>query len=383
MSFQASADVGSSNTVFKPEIGAMPDGPPPLLVVMKNGKEMPKAIGNSSGNGTSCNTNEVVDSRLGRLRANDVSAHLNVETSHDGQGGNQFTPFPFHNPFDMNSYPITNPPIFDLTMNLPYDSSDLGNRRRRISISNGQIGQIINHEAIFDYDNFSADSFAPSHNLSRQNSLEQNIPMDNVVVTEFPQGSGTQNAMFQPQFQARPAIQPAPAPAPAPAIDALPLSSPPLITPPTTLSQQQITPSPNPNEKLVNTSAPEPPTVVAGVPPPNHQLIYNDEIIFNPNNGPIPGTAAWKKERLLERNRVAASKCRQRKKKAQMKLQDDVNKIEGELKEQKNVVEKLSKVLSVYNAQLKAYFDKNDPESLEKLREYVDLSIQDLTNKDI
>ena len=55
--------------------------------------------------------------------------------------------FPYHNPFDVNSYPITNPPLFDSTMMVPYTTADGVPRRRRISISNGQIGQIINHEA--------------------------------------------------------------------------------------------------------------------------------------------------------------------------------------------------------------------------------------------
>ena len=47
---------------------------------------------------------------------------------------------PFHNPFDVNSYPITNPPIFDSTMTVPYTTDGVP-RRRRISISNGQIGR--------------------------------------------------------------------------------------------------------------------------------------------------------------------------------------------------------------------------------------------------
>jgi hypothetical protein len=381
MTYHASPDVKLINPVLKSDNGALPHGPPTTLplAVMKNSQDIAKTVGNNSiENATNCNRHEGLDSSLSRLKANDMSQHLNVETSHDGQGSHQFTPFPFHNPFDMNSYPITNPPIFDSTMNLPYDSSDHVNRRRRISISNGQIGQIINHEAIFDYENFPGDTFVLSHQMPRQNTTEQNVSLDNIVVLEFSQGSGGQNAMFQQQFQPGPVIQP------ATTIDEIPLSSLSLISPPTSLSQQQITPSPN-DEKPVNSPPAEAraPTVVAGVPPPNHQLIYNDEIIFNPNNGPIPGTAAWKKERLLERNRVAASKCRQRKKKAQMKLQDDVNKIEGELKEQKDVIEKLSRALSFYNLQLKTYFDKNDPESLEKLREFVDLGIQDLLNKEI
>ncbi|QOU18240.1 hypothetical protein BRETT_005302 [Brettanomyces bruxellensis] len=57
---------------------------------------------------------------------------------------------------------------------------------------------------------------------------------------------------------------------------------------------------------------------------PKRQLIYNNEVIFNPNAGPIPGTAAWKRQRILERNRIAASRCRQKKKNLQKRLQQDV-----------------------------------------------------------
>ncbi|ESW98712.1 hypothetical protein KL918_001896 [Ogataea parapolymorpha] len=56
---------------------------------------------------------------------------------------------------------------------------------------------------------------------------------------------------------------------------------------------------------------------------PQQQLFYNNEVIFNPNAGPIHGTSAWKKQRILERNRIAAFKCRQKKKVQQEKLQQD------------------------------------------------------------
>ncbi|KAG7882188.1 hypothetical protein KL905_000318 [Ogataea polymorpha] len=56
---------------------------------------------------------------------------------------------------------------------------------------------------------------------------------------------------------------------------------------------------------------------------PQQQLFYNNEVIFNPNAGPIHGTTAWKKQRILERNRIAAFKCRQKKKVQQEKLQQD------------------------------------------------------------
>ncbi|RCK56446.1 hypothetical protein Cantr_04870, partial [Candida viswanathii] len=38
--------------------------------------------------------------------------------------------FPYHNPFDVNSYPITNPPIFDSTMSVPYTTAEGVPRRR-------------------------------------------------------------------------------------------------------------------------------------------------------------------------------------------------------------------------------------------------------------
>ena len=56
---------------------------------------------------------------------------------------------------------------------------------------------------------------------------------------------------------------------------------------------------------------------------PRRPLIYNNEVIFNPN-GPIPGTNAWKRAKILERNRIAASKCRAKKKNMQKKLEEDV-----------------------------------------------------------
>ncbi|KAG0681017.1 hypothetical protein C6P42_004465 [Pichia californica] len=62
---------------------------------------------------------------------------------------------------------------------------------------------------------------------------------------------------------------------------------------------------------------------------PVRQLMYNNEVIFNPN-GPIPGTNAWKRTKILERNRIAASKCRAKKKNLQKKLQQDVDDLNDE-----------------------------------------------------
>lgn len=49
-----------------------------------------------------------------------------------------------------------------------------------------------------------------------------------------------------------------------------------------------------------------------------------------PNDVKFPGTEAWKRARLLEKNRIAASKCRQRKKIAQLQLQKDFDNLSRE-----------------------------------------------------
>lgn len=196
---------------------------------------------------------------------------------------------PFHNPFDVNSYPITNPPIFDSTMTVPYTTDGVP-RRRRISISNAQIGQIVSHEAYFAED--------------------LDVP---------------------PEFESRPqtsVIEPPPPPPPQP--------------------QPQL------------------PVEIAGVPPPNHQLIYNNEVIYNPENGPIPGTAAWKKERLLERNRIAASKCRQRKKQEQVQIQNNIAKMEKELKKKDAKIAELEYTVELLKASIKSCIEDGNTDRLKQ-----------------
>ncbi|ODV76816.1 uncharacterized protein CANTADRAFT_32986, partial [Suhomyces tanzawaensis NRRL Y-17324] len=196
---------------------------------------------------------------------------------------------PFHNPFDISSYPITNPPLLDSTMMIPYYSSDGVPRRRRISISNGQIGQIINHEALFESELMGFDDPAYPYHPSQGQPHSTGTPV---------------------------------------------------------------------NERDSAREADSSITDAAGVPPPNHQLIYNNEVIYNPNNGPIPGTAAWKKERLLERNRIAASKCRQRKKQAQLQLQNNVTKYEQRLVEAQRKLGNCEKLIALMNSHIDEYFTK-------------------------
>ncbi|SMN21141.1 similar to Saccharomyces cerevisiae YIL036W CST6 Basic leucine zipper (bZIP) transcription factor of the ATF/CREB family, proposed to be a regulator of oleate responsive genes [Maudiozyma saulgeensis] len=68
----------------------------------------------------------------------------------------------------------------------------------------------------------------------------------------------------------------------------------------------------------------------SSIPPPQKQSKYNSYGMYERSAEATPGTTAWKRARLLERNRIAASKCRQRKKVAQLQLQIDYDKINKE-----------------------------------------------------
>lgn len=254
-----------------------------------------------------------------------------------------------HDPFDINSYPITNPPIFDSTMMLPCMMDDGIRRRRRVSISNGQIGQIVNHEAFF-FDSDTVDDELP---MSARDHTVESVTLQPPMKVEY------LRVVPSPR-PSKPHAQPQ---KPDPSDSRLLLSN-------------QV---PVPQQQHAHADLPSfptggPPNAVAGVPPPNHQLIYNNEVIYNPDNGPIPGTAVWKKERLLERNRLAASKCRQRKKHAQKRLQDNVSKYEEQITDLTDKVNGYEELLRNYKlvisnhldncsstAELKRLIESNDP----------------------
>lgn len=236
-----------------------------------------------------------------------AGANLLLEAQQQGQAIPPQFSLPYHNPFDFNSYPITNPPIFDSTMTLPYTSSDGVVRRRRLSISNGQIGQIINHEAFMENRNDLSEARNANNGHHRAGSTSL---MDKSDLSDVPASAES---------------------------DILAVNA-------------------------------------AGVPPPNHQLIYNNEVIYNPNDGPIPGTAAWKRERLLERNRVAASKCRQRKKQAHQQLQESISNYEKLLEDSKKQIKQYELLMSHFKTVIKKSVDSKDTASLKQL---LDLSLSD------
>lgn len=81
---------------------------------------------------------------------------------------------------------------------------------------------------------------------------------------------------------------------------------------------------------------------------PCRQLIYNNQVIFNPA-GPIPGTASWKRQKILERNRIAASKCRQKKKNLQKKLQQDVEDLSKKNSRLESMLSHIKTRLTIYS----------------------------------
>ncbi|CCE62288.1 hypothetical protein TPHA_0C01320 [Tetrapisispora phaffii CBS 4417] len=84
-----------------------------------------------------------------------------------------------------------------------------------------------------------------------------------------------------------------------------------------------------------------------------------------------PGTASWKRTRLLERNRIAASKCRQRKKFAQLQLQKDYDEIRNENRVMKRKLEYYEKLVSKFKKFSEAHLRKCDSnkESLKIIEE--------------
>ncbi|SSD61913.1 uncharacterized protein SCODWIG_03674 [Saccharomycodes ludwigii] len=64
-----------------------------------------------------------------------------------------------------------------------------------------------------------------------------------------------------------------------------------------------------------------------------------------PSSDLIPGTPDWKRARLLERNRIAANKCRQRKKVQQEQFMRDYERLKYENKELKKRIEVLDNII--------------------------------------
>lgn len=267
------------------------------------------------------------ETNISNLHSNLVTAHIQNEPVSRAVTNNlnQFSNFEFSN------YPMTNPPLFDQTMFINYNQSGNPIPGRRISISNGQIGQIVNHEAIYN-DSFFDDPF-DDQEISRSASVNKSSQLPNI----------DQSRVF-------PRHLPQPPQADAPSLSVALLDQPldQLPLPNNLAPQVQVSYSVPAGGDQINNPKSADHALYAGVPPSNYQLIYNNEVIYNPNNGPVPGTAAWKKDRLLERNRVAASKCRRRKKEAQRQLIDDLKEVKADNLKLQNKIKHYKKLFTLF-----------------------------------
>lgn len=309
-------------------------------------------------------------SSMNYMNANNTTGHndasrSSIDTSENklNFGSNSNMNTAFQNPFYVNSYPITNPPLFDSTTLLPIGDGSGSIRGRRISISNGQIGQIVNHQAFFMDEDLTEELCEQSHQLGPQSLQTSAMQVQDESRASrnraaLPRSSdlGYSNINEQAQLVSSPSMNGIKSEFSG-SLDGS------LVT---SISHEGM----NARVDSGNSSTAHN-GGVAGLPPPNYLLIYNNEVIFNPSNGPIPGTAAWRKERLLERNRVAASKCRQRKKHAQQQMQDNMNKVEKQLKEKEALIQEYKRLLGIYNSAVKCHLNGED-RALDSLREHFD-----------
>jgi len=247
---------------------------------------------------------------------------LNNNFNNNGLFSDTLSPFFAPYGIDVSHFPLTNPPIFESALM----TNNNGFPRRRISISNGQIGQIITHD--LKNDDF-YDSQPPP--LPKQNFANDDCNLSNDSKLLYLNQEDVSGVSGVPQVPQVPQIQQPQVP-----------------------QVQQIPPQQVPQIPTQEIPPPPPPQLIKQEPPfnqgptgiPNHKLVYNNEVIFNPDAGPIPGTAAWKKARLLERNRIAASKCRQRKKAANIQLKENLEKYQSQINKLKK--DKL-KLIEFYN----------------------------------
>ncbi|SCV99935.1 LAFE_0B05776g1_1 [Lachancea fermentati] len=225
---------------------------------------------------------------------------------------------PFFQPFgvDVSHFPLTNPPIFQSSL---ANYSD-GPRRRRISISNGQISQLGDETGNFD-------------------DLYYNQPPPLPQRQEFMSAkAATQNNAMD--------VKIAPAHPPHPFVQQ-PTG---LVTQPLEVQPAQM---PSDIEIKDETFGEQHDSRSANMMSPfssqhNQNTHFEQRTRRVSNHEPLPGTAAWKRARLLERNRIAASKCRQRKKVAQQQLQKDVVELSKENREMRRKLDYYEKLVSKF-----------------------------------
>lgn len=187
----------------------------------------------------------------------------------------------FHiDPQDIQNFLLLNPPLTEYSEYAYQQQPDMV-PKRRLSISNGQIGQI--QMMVNDYYAPSV-SISPAQQAGAGGSSDGNDLLDPLPVLAA--GHGGRSNTVAPH------------------------------------SHSHSHSNSNSNSNSQSTV----PIQVDSNGVPTRPLIFQNQVIFDPNN-PIPGTTAWKKQRVLERNRIAASKCRLKKRERERKEKDELERL--------------------------------------------------------
>lgn len=256
-----------------------------------------------------------------------TNTHYNNTIGDDNDISTNLKPLFKNYNIDITQWPLTNPPIFENILSTQDDSDYLNNnsaeepeaseihppfhgtvekdrRRRRVSISNGQIDQLNNDLLQMDqlycsqpplYPRLLINNMLQSNTMVNTNSYEEDPNRDNL-----PSNEDDSNKVYSNRKN----------------------------------SQEPITvKSESDGGKLRSSSS--------------NQLGKKGgaKRILPPSNTLIPGTPEYKKARLLERNRIAAMKCRQRKKVERDIMVRDYDRIIAENKDLKRKVQELEALL--------------------------------------
>ncbi|QLL32290.1 hypothetical protein HG536_0C04590 [Torulaspora globosa] len=287
---------------------------------------------------------------------------------------------PFFQPFgvDASHLPLTNPPIFQSSLT----RFDEPVRRRRISISNGQISQL--GEDLETVENLYNTQPPPLPQRFDHQAVKPQFYEPATAATD-----GEKNGFMHMRDEAGIQQKMANSVGKLPSWDAPAVKDEKLVDNLLQDTGDNRNGIPNANA----TSVPLPPNGIMSRTPSSSSSTstsyYGQQNSYGSKHyrpqEPIPGTNAWKRARLLERNRIAASKCRQRKKVAQLQLQKDYDILIKENKVIKKKLDYYEKLVSKFKKFSETHLKKcsgSDSQSFSIIEEMlmIDSDIREVDN---
>lgn len=293
---------------------------------------------------------------------------------------------PFFQPFgiDVNHLPLTNPPIFQGSVS----SIDEPVRRRRISISNGQINQL--SEDLETLENLYNTQPPPlPHRFDSHHAHSSQLQPQQAKPQLYDPDASAQpvhaqvHAQVQAEVQAQAQVEAHSRASSSTNATTLKDSS---MPPQGEGTNSRVSPghwnnrNPAKSEEFSDEQLVDP----TSVPLKGSSSGSSVSSHSNRTSEPIPGTNAWKRARLLERNRMAASKCRQRKKVAQLQLQKDFDVISKDNKIMRRKLDYYEKLVAKFKRFSEAHLRKctGSDESLEIIEEMlmIDSGVQEVND---